>query len=82
MEKQKNMNSKKLKELLKKEDKTEALKVLNPVIQFLSDMINSGVLLKNVKRHLENKGITGKACNNLIELAKLRAEKFRHYAIK
>lgn len=76
------MNSTQLKELLQKEDKTEALKVLNPVIQYLSDMINKGVLLKNVKRHLENKGITGGACDNLIELAQLRADKFRHYAIK
>jgi len=56
--------------------------MMSPVIDQLVEMLQAGVLVKNVKRHLENKGITGKACEMVTEMAIIRRESFSHYKAK
>ncbi len=55
-------------------NKPVIMAMLSPVIEKLSNMIIDGVLIKNVKAHLSNNGITGKACDMISEMAIIRAE--------
>ena len=66
----------KLDKAIAEDNKPVIMEMLNPVIEKLSVMILQGVLVKNVKRHLENNGITGKACDMIAEMAVIRAENF------
>lgn len=66
----------KLDQAIKNDDKAVISEMLNPVIEKLANMIKAGVLIKNVKRNLENSGITGKACDMIAEMAQIRAENF------
>ena len=61
---------------IKNDDKAVISQMLNPVIEKLAQMIQAGVLIKNVKAHLSNNGITGKACDMISEMAVIRAENF------
>lgn len=63
---------------VKNDDKPAIMKMLNPVIENLAEAIKAGVLIKNVKANLSNKGITGKACEMITEMAIIRAESFMH----
>lgn len=67
---------------IKNDDKPVIMEMLNPLIEKLSVMINRGILIKNVKRHLVHGGITGKACDMLAEMAIIRAESFQFYKTK
>jgi len=67
---------------VKNDDKASLMLMLNPLIEKLSTMIIAGTLIKTVKAHLSNNGITGKACDMLTEMAVIRAEKFVHYKAK
>jgi hypothetical protein len=67
---------------VKNDDKETLLKMLSPLIEKLSKMIIAGVLIKNVKLHLCNNGITGKASEMVAEMAQVRADNFMHYAAK
>lgn len=66
----------KLDQAIKNDDKKVIAEMLNPVIEKLASMIKAGVLIKNVRRNLENSGITGKACEMITEMATIRAESF------
>ena len=66
----------KLDKAIAEDDKPVIMEMLNPVIEKLSLMILQVVLIKNVKRHLENNGITGKACDMIAEMATIRAGNF------
>ena len=64
---------------IKNDDKPVIMEMLDPLIEKLSVMINHGILIKNVKRHLVHGGITGAACDMLTEMAIIRAERFQHH---
>ena len=66
----------KLNKAIAEDNKPVIMEMLNPLIEKLSVMILQGVLIKNVKRHLSNNGITGKACDMISEMAAIRAENF------
>lgn len=72
----------KFKAAVKNDDKKVLMEMMSPVIDQLVEMLQAGVLVKNVKRHLENKGITGKACEMVAEMAIIRRESFSHYKAK
>ena len=62
---------------ISEDSKPVIMEILNPLIEKLSVMINHGILIKNVKRHLVHGGITGKACDMITEMAIIRAENFQ-----
>ena len=66
----------KLDKAIAEDNKGVITEMLNPIIEKLSQMFVGGVLMSNVKRHLSNKGITGKACDMIAEMALVRAENF------
>ena len=61
--------------------KEELLNILEPVINISEKMLLSGVLKKNVIKHLTNRGFTLEAAKNILELAENRANEFTHYKI-
>lgn len=66
----------KLDKAIKENDKVVIMEMLNPLIEKLAGMIQAGVLIKNVKAHLSNNGITGKACEMIAEIAVIRVKNF------
>jgi len=72
----------KLEEAIKNDDKAAILEIFGPVLDKLASMIQCGTLIRNVKAHLSNNGITGKACDMITEIAIIRAESFMHYKAK
>jgi len=72
----------KLDKAIAENDKSVIMEMLSPLIEKLSVMINNGVLIKNVKRHLVHNGINGKACDMITEMAVIRAESFQFYKAK
>ena len=57
------------------DDKETIFLFLDPITAKLASMIKAGVLIENVKRHLTNNGITGKANDMIIELTLLKGAK-------
>jgi hypothetical protein len=70
------MTKENLEKALKSKDNKEVLKLLNPIIEFLKDMLTSGALRKNAIKHLENKGFSYEASLNLVDVAEVRAKNF------
>ena len=66
----------KLDKAIKANDKAVIMEMLSPLIEKLAGMIQAGVLIRNVKAHLSNNGITGKACEMIAEMAVIRADNF------
>lgn len=65
-----------LEKALKEDDKKEVLRMINPIIEYLKDMLTSGTLKRNAIRHLENRGFSYEASLNLVDIAEVRAKNF------
>jgi hypothetical protein len=50
--------------------------MINPIIEYLKNMLASGVLKRNAIKHLENKGFSYEASLNLVDIAEVRAKNF------
>ena len=60
------------------ENQTE---ILNSIIESCSLQLLKGVLPKNVKRGLTNKGLNGGLATKILDKACIRANQFSHYKI-
>lgn len=69
----------KFKKAVKEDDKETLMVMLDPLLESLSNSIQQGVLIKNIKARISNSGITGKCCEMVAEMAVIRAEKFMFY---
>lgn len=70
------MTKESLNKALLEKDNKEVLRLLNPIIEYLKDMLSVGVLRKNAISHLVNKGFSYEASLNLIDVAEVRAKNF------
>ena len=70
------MRKEDLEKALKTDDKKEVLRMINPIIEYLKNMLASGVLKRNAIKHLENKGFNNEASLNLVDIAEVRAKNF------
>ena len=67
---------KQLETAIKNRDNEQVTDMLDPVINMAKEAILRGTLIKNVILSFTNKGISKEAAENIVQVAKFRAEEF------
>ena len=55
---------------------------VNEILETATQMVLAGTLLKNVKKHFTNLGITDELSTKIVRIAELRANELKKYKAK